>query len=77
MPSTPDPRNPAHPAADADELARLAASEGWLAPPPEIQRNTRLRPWQRVLFWALRVYIIGMTALVVWAFATGHVAGRG
>lgn len=60
---------------DADALQRIAQAEGWLQSLPEVRRATDLKPWQRALFWALRLYILVMTAIVVWVFASGKVVG--
>lgn len=56
-----------------DPLATLADEEGWLAPRQEIHR-VKLRPWQQVLFWCLRVYIVIMLVVMGWGFyhALGH-----
>lgn len=67
--------NPTEGRDDAAALQSIAQSEGWLQSPPEVRRATDLKPWQRALFWALRLYILAMTAIVVWAFASGKVVG--
>lgn len=60
---------------DAAALQTIAQAEGWLQSLPEVRRATDLKLWQRALFWALRLYILAMTAIVVWAFASGKVVG--
>lgn len=55
------------------ELRRLALREDWLTPLPEVSR-LRFSRWQKVVFWALRIYIVLMVGVVAWAFATGHIA---
>lgn len=54
-------------------LAALAQQEQWLTPPKEITRIV-LRPWQQAVFWALRVYIVVMLAVMAWGFyhTLGH-----
>ncbi|HWA81136.1 MAG TPA: hypothetical protein VG848_12610 [Acetobacteraceae bacterium] len=53
-------------------IAAIAHAEGWLQPLPPITRIT-LRPWQRAVFWGLRVYIAIMLIVMGWGFvhATG------
>lgn len=53
-------------------IAAIAQSEGWLEPPRLIERVT-LRPWQRAVFWGLRVYIAIMLVVMGWGII--HVAG--
>lgn len=50
------------------DLHAVAYSEGWNVPPPEVAR-VALRPWQQVVFWGLRVYIVVMLAVLVVGFA--------
>jgi hypothetical protein len=57
---------------EAAELDTIVHSEGWLTPPAEVRR-VALRPWQQVVFWGLRVYIVVM--LVIMAIGFAHVAG--
>ena len=52
---------------DKDRLAALAHEENWLAPLADVQRVT-LRPWQQVVFWGLRVYIVIMLVVMGWGF---------
>ena len=52
---------------DKAHLAALADEEGWLTPPPDIQR-VKFRPWQKAVFWGLRVYIFIMLAVMIWGF---------
>ncbi len=52
------------------ELRSLLAQEGWLDPLQPVHR-IRLRPWQRWVFWALRIYIAVMVLVVGWAFVAG------
>lgn len=51
-------------------VRRLVKEEGWGRPLSEIQR-VRLVFWQRTVFWGLRIYVVVMTAVVVWAFLHG------
>ncbi len=53
-----------------DALAALAEQENWLAPPTEITRVV-LRPWQQVVFWGLRLYILVMLVVMGWGFYHG------
>jgi hypothetical protein len=53
-------------------IAAIAHAEGWLKPLPPIARVT-LRPWQRAVFWGLRVYIAIMLIVMGWGFV--HAAG--
>ncbi|MGC8507361.1 hypothetical protein [Acidithiobacillus sp.] len=55
---------------DPADIRRLIEREGWekpLAPVQRVQLTTR----QQAVFWGLRVYVVVMTAVVVWAFAHG------
>ncbi len=61
-------RRPAAP----DAIAAIAEAEGWLEPLPPIAR-VRLRPWQRAVFWGLRVYIAVMLLVMGWGIV--HAAG--
>lgn len=53
---------------DNADLQAIAHREGWHVPPPEVTR-TVLRPWQQVVFWGLRVYIVVMLAVMAVGFA--------
>jgi hypothetical protein len=57
---------------DIGALNAIAQSEGWSTPPAEVTRIA-LRPWQKAVFWGLRIYVVVM--LVVMAFGFAHVAG--
>jgi hypothetical protein len=52
------------------EIRRLLEQEPWGAPPMDVTR-TRLTRGQQVVFWGLRVYVVVMTVVVVWAFLHG------
>ncbi len=52
---------------DHDAVHRLIADEGWDQPMAEVTR-VRLSARQQAVFWGLRVYVVAMTAVVVWAF---------
>jgi hypothetical protein len=54
----------------AQEIRRLLEQERWDVPLAEVQR-TRLSPAQQVVFWGLRLYVLVMTVVVVWAFLHG------
>jgi hypothetical protein len=56
---------------DPQEIRNLLAQEGWLDPLPPVHRIQFL-PWQRWVFWALRLYIVVMVIVVGWAFLAGH-----
>jgi hypothetical protein len=51
-------------------VRRLIKEEGWGLPLSEIRR-VRLVFWQRTVFWGLRIYVVVMTTVVVWAFLHG------
>ncbi len=57
---------------DQDAVHRLLADEGWDQPVAEVAR-IRLSPRQQAVFWGLRVYVVVMTAIVVWAFLHGAI----
>ena len=54
----------------ADELKALLADEGWDTPLRPVHRQ-QLKPWQQSVFWALRIYVVIMCVIVLWAFTTG------
>ena len=51
-------------------IRRLIENEGWEKPLPEVRR-VQLTTRQQVVFWGLRLYVVVMTAVVVWAFLHG------
>lgn len=55
---------------DHTELARLLKEEGWDQALPEVPARP-LKAWQQWVFWGLRLYIIVMLLIVVWAFSHG------
>ncbi len=55
---------------NADALARLLAEEGWDTPLPPVHRQ-QLEPWQQWVFWGLRIYVVIMCVIVLWAFTLG------
>lgn len=55
---------------EAQEVRRLIEQEGWSEPLPEVKR-VRLSAGQQAVFWGLRVYVVIMTAVVIWAFLHG------
>ena len=57
---------------DHDAVHRLITDEGWDQPMAEVTR-VRLTTSQQAVFWGLRVYVVLMTAVVVWAFLHGAV----
>lgn len=54
----------------AHEIRELLQQERWNEPLAEVKR-TRLTPGQQAVFWGLRVYVVVMTVVVVWAFLRG------
>ena len=52
------------------ELEALLAEEGWDEPLAPVQRQ-QLKPWQQVVFWGLRIYVVIMCVIVLWAFTAG------
>ncbi len=55
---------------DHAELARLLREEGWDRNLPPVTPKT-LKAWQQAVFWGLRLYIVVMLLVVIWAFAHG------
>ncbi|MGC9162902.1 MAG: hypothetical protein ACP5F9_05070 [Thiomonas sp.] len=55
---------------DPADIRRLIEREGWEKPLPPVER-VQLTPWQQAVFWGLRLYVVVMTAVVVWAFVHG------
>ncbi|MDA8095202.1 MAG: hypothetical protein M0T84_15100 [Betaproteobacteria bacterium] len=55
---------------DRETINRLLEEEGWDQPLPEVRR-VRLSAGQQVLFWGLRLYVLVMVIVVVWAFVHG------
>ncbi|OBS08411.1 hypothetical protein [Acidihalobacter prosperus] len=55
---------------DPEELHHLLSEENWLAPLPEV-RPIKLKPWQETVFWGLRLYVLVMLLVVLWAFVHG------
>lgn len=55
---------------DRSAVHRLIADEGWDRPMAEVTQ-IRLSPLQKSVFWGLRVYVVVMTTVVVWAFLHG------
>ena len=55
---------------DHVELARLLREEGWDKALPEVAPKA-LKPWQQIVFWGLRAYIVVMLLVVIWAFSHG------
>ena len=51
-------------------IRRLIENEGWEQPLPEVRR-VQLTTRQQVVFWGLRLYVVVMTTVVVWAFLHG------
>jgi hypothetical protein len=54
----------------AHEIRRVIEEEGWDVPRVEVTR-TRPTPGQQIVFWGLRIYVMAMTVVVVWAFLHG------
>lgn len=55
---------------DAEDVRRLVEDEGWHEPLQQVRRVQFTRTQQGV-FWGLRIYVVAMTAVVVWAFWHG------
>ncbi len=55
---------------DYAELARLLHEEGWDKALPEVAPRV-LKAWQQWVFWGLRLYIVVMLMIVIWAFSHG------
>ncbi len=51
-------------------IRKLIEDEGWHEPLAEVHR-VRLTSRQQAIFWGLRIYVVVMTAIVVWAFLHG------
>ena len=51
-------------------IRRLIESEGWEKPLADVRR-VQLTARQQAVFWGLRIYVVAMTAVVVWAFLHG------
>lgn len=51
-------------------LAKLLHDEGWDQPLAEVTPQP-LKLWQQAVFWALRIYIVVMLMIVIWAFGHG------
>ena len=51
-------------------IRRLIENEGWEKPLADVRR-VQLTARQQVVFWGLRLYVVVMTAVVVWAFLHG------
>jgi hypothetical protein len=55
---------------DPVDIRQLVEREGWhqpLAPVHRVQLSTA----QQAVFWGLRIYVVVMTTVVVWAFLHG------
>ena len=55
---------------DPVAIRRLIENEGWEKPLADVRRVQFTRTQQGV-FWGLRIYVVVMTAVVVWAFLHG------
>jgi hypothetical protein len=55
------------------DIRTLLEQERWDEPLAPVQR-TRLTRGQRIVFWVLRVYVLVMTVVVLWAFLRGAAA---
>lgn len=56
---------------DNDDVQRILEREGWAQPLPPVKKLTRLSWWHHIAFWALRVYVVAMLVVVVYAFTRG------
>ena len=52
------------------DIRRVIEQERWYEPLAQVRR-TRLTSLQQTVFWGLRLYVIVMAAVVVWAFLHG------
>ena len=53
-----------------EQVQALLAEERWhdeLLPVHRVQ----LKPWQQWVFWGLRIYVVVMCVIVLWAFTAG------
>ncbi|MHB8921556.1 MAG: hypothetical protein ACYC3A_03670 [Halothiobacillus sp.] len=55
---------------DPVDIRRLVEREGWQKPLTEVRR-VQLTGRQKAVFWGLRLYVVVMTVVVVWAFLHG------
>jgi len=53
-----------------EQLQSLLAEERWHDELPPVQR-VHLKSWQQWVFWSLRVYVVIMCVIVLWAFTSG------
>lgn len=53
-----------------EALEKLLAAEGWDIPLQPVHRQ-QLKPWQQWVFWGLRIYVVIMCVIVLWAFTSG------
>ena len=54
----------------AEQVQALLAEEGWHDELPPVHR-VQLTPWQQWVFWGLRIYVVVMCVIVLWAFTAG------
>ncbi len=55
---------------NADALKKLLDEEGWDTPLQPVHRQ-QLKLWQQWVFWGLRIYVVIMCVIVLWAFTSG------
>jgi hypothetical protein len=55
---------------DSVDIRQLVEREGWQKPLAPVHR-VQLTTAQQAVFWSLRVYVVVMTTVVVWAFLHG------
>lgn len=53
-----------------EQVQALLTEERWHDELPPVQR-IQLRPWQQWVFWGLRIYVVVMCVIVLWAFTSG------
>jgi hypothetical protein len=53
-----------------EQLQSLLAEEHWHDELPPVHR-VQLKAWQQWVFWGLRIYVVILCVIVLWAFTTG------
>jgi len=53
-----------------EQLQSLLAEERWHDELPPVYR-VQFKTWQQWVFWGLRIYVVIMCVIVLWAFTAG------
>ncbi|MDE3073368.1 MAG: hypothetical protein KGJ63_11625 [Pseudomonadota bacterium] len=53
-----------------EQVQTLLAEEHWHDELQPVHR-VQLTPWQQWVFWGLRIYVVAMCVIVLWAFTAG------